>query len=348
MKKILLICSVFLSGFSFGQIIAAQDSLTLGDSQLYYRADTTAPEYENVIGGNITWDYSGLTMEPVDLSSTNTIIAISASTYASDFPNAQYHEDFPTGIQSFFSNNGSSLEIEGFVFSNGGVDYRIVYDDDNLQLMNRPVSLNDMINDNIEGTAFAPFSGSVATADITGTAETVADGEGTLIIGGTTYANTIRLKTTETSSGNAFFSGAPVGMISVVRKNYAYYSTSTTNHFPLLMITNIAITIPGGATVEQKIVWSQVDTDNYLSIGDENSPELTLNVFPNPADDMLNIQTTKGTETIKLYNTVGKLIKIINAPKTTEALNVADLAAGVYFVSATIDGETKTDKLIIK
>ncbi len=348
MKKFLLICSVIFTGVTFGQIIAAGDSLTLGDSKLYFRADTTAPLYENVIGGNITWDYSGLTMEPGSPSETNTVIAISASSYSADFPNAQYHEDFPTGIQSFFTNNGNDLEIEGFVFSNGGVDYRIVYDDDNLQLMSRPVSLNDMINDNIEGTAFAPFSGSTATADITGTAVTQADGEGTLVIGNNSYPNTIRIKTVENSSGTAFFQMVNVGTISVLRKNYAYYSTSTSDHFPLLTVSTISITIPGGATVEQKIVWSKDDTGNYLSIGKELKQDLSLNLFPNPADDNLNINTSAGTESIKVFNTIGELVKIINNPKSTETINVSNLSAGVYFVSATVNGQTKTDKLIIK
>ena len=73
MKKFLLICSVFITGGAFSQIIAAGDSLTLGDSKLYFRADTSAPDLENVVGGNIVWDYSNLTMEPLSPSSTNTI-----------------------------------------------------------------------------------------------------------------------------------------------------------------------------------------------------------------------------------------------------------------------------------
>ncbi|MFK8038261.1 MAG: T9SS type A sorting domain-containing protein [Crocinitomicaceae bacterium] len=345
MKKNLLFASLLLSSLSFGQIIQSGDSLTLGDSQLYYRADTSTAELENTVGANVTWDFSDLLMEYGTASSTNEVIDISASPYAADFPNAQYHEDFPNGIQSFFSNDGNNLYIEGFVFANAGVDYRVVYDDDNLLAMTRPVALNDLITDDIEGTAFAPYLGQTITADLVGTAVTKADGEGTLILAGNTYSNTIRIKTIENSAGAV--TGFPGQTVSVLRRSFSYYSSSTTDHFPLLVVGTVAITIPGGGVVKQKIVWTRDNSAAYLS-NDDKFENLTMDIYPNPADQNITVTTSNLTETIEIFNTVGKLVSTVNNPGSTEVINISALSAGVYFVSVKGNGQTKTDKLIVK
>lgn len=348
MKKNILLIGMLISAYANAQTIAAADTLTLNDNKLYFRADTSTSELENVIGGNTTWDYSELLMEYGTASSTNTVIDITASAYASDFPTAQYHEDFPTGIQSFFTNTATGVEVEGFVFTSGGVDYRVAYDDDNLLALALPMSLNDSYTDNIEGTAYAPFGGSTATADIVGTADIIADGTGTLIIGANSYANTIRVKTIETASGNATFQGQPVGAISVLRKSYAYYSASTPDNFPVMVLGKVTITLPGNATVTQKIVWTKDDTENYLSIDESDMYVPEFKVFPNPAANSVSIEVEKNTESIKLFNTVGELITEIKSPKTIEVINISTLSAGVYFVSSTVNGATKTEKLLVK
>ena len=349
MKKNILLIGILISTIANAQTIAAGDTLTLGDSKLYFRADTSTTEMDNVVGANTIWDYTGLLMEYGVSSSTNTVIDISTSAYASDFPNAQYHEDFPEGIQSFFTNTATGVEVEGFVFTSAGVDYRVAYDDDNLNALVLPMNLGDTIIDNIEGTAFAPWAGSTATADITGTATITADGTGTLKIGNNTYANSIRVKTVETSSGNAVVNGAPVGPISVVRRSFAYYSNSTTDHFPILVIGKVIITLPGNALVTQKIVWSQINTENYLTVIDDSDMNPGFfRVFPNPAKNAVTVSTVKGSEAIRIFNTVGMLIKEIKAPKSIESVDISGMSSGVYFVSVTDKGETKTEKLVIK
>lgn len=348
MKKKLLFFSLLISGLAQAQTVALGDTLTLGDSKMYYRADTSTAELESVIGGNVTWDFSGILMETGNPSSTSEIVNISNSPFASDFPNAQYHENFPTGIQSFFSNSGTNVTVEGFVFTNGGVDYKVVYDDNNLEALSLPMALGDVINDNIEGTAYAPYAGSVATADIAGSATVTADGTGTLILGANTYANTIRVKTVESSSGNAVLNNVPVGPISVVRTSYAYYSNSTTDHFPLLLMGNVVITLPGNIKVVQKIVWSKDNTQNYLTINDHSDKKIAMRIYPNPANNSITVKTNSPIESIQIFNTIGELVKEVSSSSTVNLIDTSLLKAGVYFVSVTSNGQTKTDKLMVK
>jgi len=51
-----------------------------------------------------------------------------------------------------------------------------------------------------------------------------------------------------------------------------------------------------------------------------------VNVYPNPVNEQLTIQTNETIETISIYNTVGKLVMQQNS----KSFSVADLAKGIY------------------
>lgn len=71
-----------------------------------------------------------------------------------------------------------------------------------------------------------------------------------------------------------------------------------------------------------------------------------LSVFPNPADEVLNITSNSTLEkNVQLFDLTGK--KVLNVT-TISTVNVADLKAGIYVAKITEGGKTATRKVIIK
>ena len=74
----------------------------------------------------------------------------------------------------------------------------------------------------------------------------------------------------------------------------------------------------------------------------------TISLYPNPADDFVNIVSSNDIKTIEVLDYVGQVIYRNNAVdlKVTQ-LNVASFNAGVYFVKITTSNGIKTYKLTV-
>jgi len=96
-------------------------------------------------------------------------------------------------------------------------------------------------------------------------------------------------------------------------------------------------------------------TDNVTGIT-ENTDELALNVFPNPAADMAQVNYNLSSETnvtISIYDVAGKLIASENkgsqaAGRHFSAINTAAMANGFYTVAVQTGTARTTAKLIVK
>ncbi|HEV7621767.1 MAG TPA: T9SS type A sorting domain-containing protein [Flavisolibacter sp.] len=66
---------------------------------------------------------------------------------------------------------------------------------------------------------------------------------------------------------------------------------------------------------------------------EERDKELSWTIFPNPASETITIKFTNYMikEQIQIYNSIGRLSKVIKASGTTE-INIADLSKGLYFI----------------
>ena len=84
---------------------------------------------------------------------------------------------------------------------------------------------------------------------------------------------------------------------------------------------------------------------NELGIGNQ-AQSIDLSVYPNPADEVLNIESEKKITEIKVTNMVGQVLrhKRINDKKYT--INTANLEPGIYMLETTIDGQRSTIRFI--
>lgn len=71
-----------------------------------------------------------------------------------------------------------------------------------------------------------------------------------------------------------------------------------------------------------------------------------LNIFPNPANDVLNITSNSAADkNVQLFDLTGKKVLDIT---TVSTVNVSNLKAGIYVAKITEAGKTATRKVVIK
>lgn len=68
-------------------------------------------------------------------------------------------------------------------------------------------------------------------------------------------------------------------------------------------------------------------------------------IYPNPAQNTIKIDGLAGTETIRVYNALGNLVKTVNASSTS--IDVAELAAGIYNIQIVDANKVANHKLVI-
>jgi len=90
-------------------------------------------------------------------------------------------------------------------------------------------------------------------------------------------------------------------------------------------------------------VWN---TCNALSTID--IPVLDMRIYPNPTNESyVTIQTPiNGVKYVEVFDITGK--RLINTSLNADTLNVSSISTGMYFVKVTVEGQSKTSKLIIR
>jgi len=84
---------------------------------------------------------------------------------------------------------------------------------------------------------------------------------------------------------------------------------------------------------------------NTLSVTDEFSVSNVLKVFPNPASDIINIDSTFSIDSIELFNILGK--RVLNT-QATEKVSISHLSRGVYILKVNSSEGNLTKKVIIE
>ena len=100
----------------------------------------------------------------------------------------------------------------------------------------------------------------------------------------------------------------------------------------------------GNVSIDNLVVTTY--PSNTLSVGDITK---TKNIFlkNTMVDNTLSFQT-KGNATVRVYNTNGQLVKTANVSAQNANVNVANLPKGNYVVTAELNGETVSQKILKK
>jgi len=99
----------------------------------------------------------------------------------------------------------------------------------------------------------------------------------------------------------------------------------------------------GDPTKAQAMIWKFVHTSNVGTKPLDSKP--TLNIYPNPSSDMINLTGLKNAAIVKIYNSVGVLV--YEQRNINKNVNIASLTKGIYFVKID-DGKQVITKKIVK
>lgn len=71
-------------------------------------------------------------------------------------------------------------------------------------------------------------------------------------------------------------------------------------------------------------------------------------VFPNPANEVLNIIAPETISNIEVLNMAGQIVYTENSSKENTQLNVSDFSAGIYFVKVYTNSEISVHKIVVE
>ncbi|WP_298313472.1 carbohydrate-binding protein [uncultured Aquimarina sp.] len=91
----------------------------------------------------------------------------------------------------------------------------------------------------------------------------------------------------------------------------------------------------GSVTQAQLVI--TYDTNRNASLDNVNDD---ITFYPNPVVDIINISGETAGKTIKMYNTIGVLVKEVVLQESQNTIDISDLSAGIYIVNILEAGKT--------
>ncbi|MBG7613311.1 T9SS type A sorting domain-containing protein [Polaribacter sp. BAL334] len=71
-----------------------------------------------------------------------------------------------------------------------------------------------------------------------------------------------------------------------------------------------------------------------------------VSIYPNPASNRLNISAANTIQNAEIYNVLGKKVMNVTINKTSESIDISNLASGVYMIKYNIENNVGTAKFI--
>ena len=84
------------------------------------------------------------------------------------------------------------------------------------------------------------------------------------------------------------------------------------------------------------------------TLGINDVQALDMNIYPNPVNgNFVTIQTpVNGLKYVEVFDITGK--RLINTSLSVDTLEVSSLSAGMYLIKVTVEGQSKTSKLVVR
>lgn len=352
MKKI---CLSFLlltacSGAVFAQatLSGAQLNPLVNNSFTTVNCDTTGLIESAILGNtgpSYTWNFLGLSTISYDTAKEDTCATTPhCSLFMAGTNKAS--QTLSSGTYIYQILNSDSFAITGYY--NSSTDNAIFTNP--MISLKYPFTYLDSFNDAYAGSVtYNPGTGAI-TANEAGTVHVVCDGWGTLNLpGSVSDANVLRVRSSQTFIDSASIFGTPY-TITVAISTFEWFMADY--HSPLLSISFTDQIAGPGSLHTKTISYAKrypLGVRNFTTI--ENSLEL----FPNPATDQLNIKfesTTSEKIQITVLDLLGREVAAIPTAGIQGvqqvSFNTGSVAKGLYLIRLQSGNETITRKVTVQ
>ncbi len=202
------------------------------------------------------------------------------------------------------------------------------------------------------GASTYTFSGGSAVVSPTATSAYTVTGTNTLGCNGSAVSNVTvnALPTVSAASSNTTFIcvGSSATLTASGASSYVWNTTATTAVIAVSPTTTTSYTVTGtGANgcSANAVISQSVNTCTGIDNLSFNISNLSFQVYPNPSTGIFNVQLENAT-TIEITDVLGRVILTDKVNAGNYQLNLGNNVNGVYFVKATVDGKTKTVKIV--
>lgn len=355
-KRFLLLSILVLSSQLIAQItINSSDLASADDTVLVGISNQTTLDYTTT-GANQTWDFSTLTRDTsridtfYNVSSASALYQLSFNNfltpnYQADYYNKLLNNNLPSvpgGTVSlnnpvfFTKNSASSSEIVGMGVEVNGVEVPVKADTVDV-IYQYPMNYND--NWTSRSYLYMDMNPTFNAIFIRHQLrQSTVDGWGTITTPFGTY-DVLRVKSIITYTDSVYIDlGFGAQWLPVpTPQDIEYTWWSNGNKIPLLKV------------VEQNGSPSTIEfrgVTNYASIATQNKTN-TFEIYPNPANNVLtvNLNNYKNAQ-IQVIDITGKIVLTTNTTQTKNALDVANLTKGVYFIKIISNNQSTTKQFV--
>jgi hypothetical protein len=331
MKNIFLCSAILLLSLPlFAQPVFSESNLpSLGGIYRYVQADTTGVT-AGPAGANVVWDFSSWNL----INDTNTfyILPPAATPFGTTFGASDYAERTADEYK-YFSHDASGLFLDGVSLPTIGA----VKFDSAVTLATFPFAFGDSVTDRVT----AQFTYLIFTAYRRGTATSVADGYGTLILPNGTYTDVLRVRTIEMSTDS----------VSAALKNqsnsvsFSWYAPDW--DYPVL--TMLTFESSGFISASSRVVQFLSTT----STGLEEDMGVGFRVYPNPASGLLRVEFEAGLASeavLSVFDLAGKELRREQLPAMAgkTVIGLEGLSPGVYLIRLEVNGKSAIRRVMIR
>lgn len=277
-------------------------------------------------GANQNWNLTSIT--PTSVTNYSAVTVASTPNGAS-FPGASICLFGSPSTYFYFNSTSSTYEFYG-LNQNPSVH---IYSDPEDQL-HFPFNYTDTYNDNLAAIS----NSSAPNFTRTGVVNVTYDGYGTLTLPNGVFNNVARVHRLRTLTDN-FASST----ITYTYNVYDWYMNGT--HYPVATVFTASNSLGGNGSYGYYL-------NNLTTNVSQNSfTDYELNISPNPANDILQIELKGNENEIKVYDVSGKIVlsnKTENSGTDKITLNVTGLENGVYFIKTISGSGVRNRKVIIQ